>query len=143
MKQFLVYVSVTAALFISRNGFADSQPECKLLWPHGAPGATGDNDADKPGVWVYPAKGNPNGAAIVICTSFAPKNLGSFATLSRQKLPVLQKDSSSLIFSLKPDLTRTVVCVPTGMLCCCCVVRRHAIIVFHGQPCRFGVRPEC
>ena len=67
MKQFLVYVSVTVALFISRNGFADSQPEFKFLWPHGAPGATGDNDADKPGVWVYPAKGNPNGAAIVIC----------------------------------------------------------------------------
>jgi acetyl esterase/lipase len=39
----------------------------RLLWPDGAPGAVGEKDADKPGVWVYPAKNNPNGAAIVIC----------------------------------------------------------------------------
>ncbi len=42
-------------------------PEFRLLWPDGTPGALGDKDADKPGVWIYPAKENPNGAAIVIC----------------------------------------------------------------------------
>ena len=42
-------------------------PEFRQLWPDGAPQAKGDADADKPGVWVYPAKENANGAAIVIC----------------------------------------------------------------------------
>ena len=42
-------------------------PEFRLLWPEGAPQANGNADADKPGVWVYPAKENTNGAAIVIC----------------------------------------------------------------------------
>ncbi|MBC7965870.1 MAG: alpha/beta hydrolase [Fuerstia sp.] len=42
-------------------------PEIRLLWPDGAPQAMGDADADKPGVWVYPAGENANGAAIVIC----------------------------------------------------------------------------
>ncbi len=42
-------------------------PEFRLLWPDGAPEAKGDADADKPGVWVYPAKENANGAAVVIC----------------------------------------------------------------------------
>lgn len=42
-------------------------PEFRLLWPDGAPQAKGDADADKPGVWVYPAGENANGAAIVIC----------------------------------------------------------------------------
>lgn len=42
-------------------------PEFRLLWPDGAPQAQGDTDADKPGVWVYPARENANGTAIVIC----------------------------------------------------------------------------
>ena len=42
-------------------------PEFRLLWPNGAPQAKGDADADHPGVWIYPAKENANGAAIVIC----------------------------------------------------------------------------
>ncbi len=42
-------------------------PEIRFLWPDGAPQAMGDADADKPGVWVYPAGENANGAAIVIC----------------------------------------------------------------------------
>lgn len=42
-------------------------PEIRLLWPDGAPQANGNADADKPGVWVYPAGENANGAAIVIC----------------------------------------------------------------------------
>jgi len=55
---------------ICANTFADDDfqpPEIRLLWPEGAPQAMGDADADKPGVWVYPAGENANGAAIVIC----------------------------------------------------------------------------
>ncbi len=48
----------------------DSQaadPEFRLLWPDGAPGAKGQADADKPGFWVYPAGEKSNGAAVIIC----------------------------------------------------------------------------
>jgi acetyl esterase/lipase len=41
--------------------------EFRLLWPQGAPDAKGEADADKPGMWIYPPAGEPNGAAIVIC----------------------------------------------------------------------------
>lgn len=44
-----------------------AEPEFRLLWPEGAPGAKGTADADKPGVWVYPAGPGANGAAVVIC----------------------------------------------------------------------------
>ena len=44
-----------------------AEPEFRLLWPAGAPGAKGTADADKPGVWVYPAGAGSNGAAVVIC----------------------------------------------------------------------------
>lgn len=42
-------------------------PEFRPLWTAAAPQATGETDADKPGVWVYPAGKNSNGAAVVIC----------------------------------------------------------------------------
>jgi acetyl esterase/lipase len=42
-------------------------PEFRPLWTAAAPQATGETDADKPGVWIYPAGKNANGAAIVIC----------------------------------------------------------------------------
>lgn len=38
-----------------------------LLWSEGAPGAKGDQDGDKPSLTIYPAKGAPSGAAMVIC----------------------------------------------------------------------------
>lgn len=44
-----------------------ADPEFRLLWPDGAPGAKGDADPDKPGFWVYPAGENSNGAAVIIC----------------------------------------------------------------------------
>ena len=39
-----------------------------LLWPNGAPGKVGDEDADKPWLWVYPAPADKaNGTAVVVC----------------------------------------------------------------------------
>lgn len=39
-----------------------------LLWPAGTPGKVGDEDVDKPWMWVYPAaKDTANGTAIVVC----------------------------------------------------------------------------
>lgn len=43
-------------------------PEPVLLWPQGAPGATGNEPLDKPEVRVYlPPRDKSNGAAVVIC----------------------------------------------------------------------------
>lgn len=42
-------------------------PPADYLWPDGAPGAVGDEEADKPCVFVYHAVANQNGAAIVLC----------------------------------------------------------------------------
>ncbi|OYW24801.1 MAG: hypothetical protein B7Z55_01155 [Planctomycetales bacterium 12-60-4] len=42
--------------------------ETVLLWPDGAPGAVGDEDADKPWLWPYPApQGQSSGTAVVVC----------------------------------------------------------------------------
>ncbi|MBI5396566.1 MAG: alpha/beta hydrolase [Verrucomicrobia bacterium] len=44
------------------------EPKVELLWPQGAPGAVGSEDADKPTltIWLPPAA-KANGAAVVIC----------------------------------------------------------------------------
>jgi acetyl esterase/lipase len=48
---------------------ADTQaPKGELLWPGGAPGAVGTEDADKPTLTVYlPPADRANGAAVVVC----------------------------------------------------------------------------
>jgi acetyl esterase/lipase len=43
-------------------------PEPILLWPEGAPGATGNEDKDKPSIRMYaPEESKRNGTAIVVC----------------------------------------------------------------------------
>jgi acetyl esterase/lipase len=40
----------------------------ELLYPDGAPGAVGKEEADKPGLWLFPADAKKaNGAAVVVC----------------------------------------------------------------------------
>jgi len=47
---------------------AFSQPETRLLWPGGAPGALGDADADKPAITIYlAAPEKANSASVVVC----------------------------------------------------------------------------
>ncbi len=43
-------------------------PETRLLWPGGAPGALGGEDADQPSITIYlPAADRASGAAVVVC----------------------------------------------------------------------------
>src|SRR5262249_47515208 len=43
-------------------------PKVELLWPKGAPGAAGTEDADKPTLTIYlPPADKANGAAVVVC----------------------------------------------------------------------------
>lgn len=46
-----------------------AEPAAELLWPNGAPGALGSEDADKPALtaWLARADQKPNGMAIVVC----------------------------------------------------------------------------
>lgn len=47
---------------------AAAEPKAELLWPNGAPGAKGDQPADKPTLIVHlPEAGEANGAAVVVC----------------------------------------------------------------------------
>jgi acetyl esterase/lipase len=45
-----------------------TKPLTMLLWPHGAPGAVGNEDKDKPIITVYlPPADKANGTAVVVC----------------------------------------------------------------------------
>src|SRR5579872_4740299 len=45
-----------------------ADPKVELLWPHGAPGAAGTEDADKPTLTIWPAPADKaNGCAVVVC----------------------------------------------------------------------------
>jgi acetyl esterase/lipase len=44
------------------------QPRTMLLWEHGAPGAFGNDDGDKPELTLYPAYGREtSGTAVIVC----------------------------------------------------------------------------
>src|SRR2546426_5273038 len=43
------------------------EPQKMLLWEHGAPGALGSDESDKPTLTYYPpTHGNPSGTAVII-----------------------------------------------------------------------------
>ncbi len=55
-------------LFVACAVLAAEEPRTQLLWPDGAPGAVGSQDADKPSLTIYlPAAGKSNGTAVVVC----------------------------------------------------------------------------
>ncbi len=66
MTRLCLFVLLLMVAGMNDNLFA-AEPEFRLLWPDGAPGAMGEKDSDKPGVWIYPATEKPNGTAVVIC----------------------------------------------------------------------------
>ena len=64
---------VVPALFLifavtASRASAAADPKTELLWPGGAPGAKGDQPADKPTLIIHlPEAGKANGAAVVVC----------------------------------------------------------------------------
>lgn len=71
-RYLLAYATSTAAIAILFFGTSGktlaAEPKSELLWPAGAPGATGDAPADKPQLIAYlPDKELATGAAIMIC----------------------------------------------------------------------------
>src|SRR5690349_15030838 len=50
-----------------RGGFPNLEPQKILLWENGAPGATGNTDADQPSITFYRAGGRGgNNAAVIV-----------------------------------------------------------------------------
>lgn len=63
-RKFAIFACVVS-LMTSNSWSAE---ELTLLWPNGAPGKVGDEAADKPGLWIYPAaKDHNSGTAVVVC----------------------------------------------------------------------------
>jgi acetyl esterase/lipase len=62
MKRTSVLLLVAGAVALAQT------PETRLLWPSGAPGALGGEDADKPALTIYlPPAEKSSGAAVVVC----------------------------------------------------------------------------
>ncbi len=51
----------------ARSAAGDEQPAFEPLWPDGAPGAVGSEEADRPGLWAYPLAGDTQAGAVVVC----------------------------------------------------------------------------
>jgi len=68
MKSLLLSLSIHAAMICGAGACAAAEPPQFLLWSAGAPGALGEEDVDKPNLWLYPAPADKaTGAAVVIC----------------------------------------------------------------------------
>ncbi len=66
MSALVLTVATLAAQSASRVQAAE--PPQFFLWPEGAPGATGTEDADKPCLWLHkPAAEKANGGAVIVC----------------------------------------------------------------------------
>ncbi|MFN0119769.1 MAG: alpha/beta hydrolase [Blastocatellia bacterium] len=68
MKAPFCLLATLLALAISSPALAQKLPAPILLWPDGAPGATGNSDEDKPAIIpLLPDEKNNTGAAVLVC----------------------------------------------------------------------------
>ena len=67
MKKLLLALTMAGAASLPAQRPPDKVP-VELLWPRGAPGAVGGEDADKPSLTLYlPPAARANGTAVVVC----------------------------------------------------------------------------
>ncbi|MCC6368794.1 MAG: alpha/beta hydrolase [Bryobacterales bacterium] len=62
-------------LFAALCVAASAQTKTELLYPHGAPGAVGQEEADKPALAYYPAESKAAGTAVVVFPGGGYRNL--------------------------------------------------------------------
>jgi acetyl esterase/lipase len=70
MKSRLAPMLALSLFALLQTGTANliAAPKVELLWPKGAPGAVGNEDADKPSLAIYqPSSDKANGTAVVVC----------------------------------------------------------------------------
>ena len=69
---------MTFALLALTLSLAADEPKPELLWPKGAPGAVGEEPADKPTLTAYlPPPDKATGAAVVVCPGGGYGNLAA------------------------------------------------------------------
>lgn len=62
-----LFFGVLLVFILGTAGFSDTIPTPVLLWPAGAPGATGNSAEDKPAIYAYPADADKaTGAAMLV-----------------------------------------------------------------------------
>src|SRR2546425_12945439 len=69
VERIVVWVSMILAMLTGAT-FAPSfatEPRVELLWPNGAPGAVGKEEADRPELRIYLPSTKPSGTAVVVC----------------------------------------------------------------------------
>lgn len=72
MRRFSIFFVLTGALLAQ----TPNMPKAELLWPDGAPGALGTQDADKPTLAPYIVpEGRGTGAAVIVCPGGGYVNL--------------------------------------------------------------------
>jgi acetyl esterase/lipase len=62
----LALLGLLAAL-TAPTALGDESPPFEPLWPLGAPGAVGNEEADQPGLWLYPLSDETPAGAVVVC----------------------------------------------------------------------------
>jgi acetyl esterase/lipase len=63
-------------LLLTATGSLLAQPQTELLWPGGAPGALGTEDADKPSITVHlPPAATATGTGVLVCPGGGYRNL--------------------------------------------------------------------
>jgi acetyl esterase/lipase len=72
-------IALVAVMLCARMQGQAKMGETLLLWPGGAPGALGQDDADKPSITVYLPADNPTRTGVVVAPG------GGYAHLSMQK----------------------------------------------------------
>jgi acetyl esterase/lipase len=68
MRLLLAVSLASLAMGVMRGQQQGAEPEVILLWPDGAPGAVGNEDADRPTLTLFPVpEQRSTGAAVVVC----------------------------------------------------------------------------
>src|SRR5262245_44508024 len=68
MRPGLVLVLAILLHMAPANNLRAAEPKKELIWPKGAPGAVGTEDADKPSLAIYLAPSDKaNGTAVIVC----------------------------------------------------------------------------
>src|SRR5262249_19621383 len=65
MFKFLIAILTLTSLATPQS--RNAEPPAELLWPSGAPGALGNEDADRPSLTIYLPSGHRTRTAVVVC----------------------------------------------------------------------------
>lgn len=78
MRRWVILCTCLLAVWCLSEMLQAAEPKTELLWPEGAPGAKGDQPADKPTLTIWlPEKAKQAGSAVVVCPGGGYQNLAT------------------------------------------------------------------